>query len=178
MHVCIISITPHQVQWGLPAAATPGCIMGCSPFPRGTTMALNDAHPSVPVKSAAPSLSLSPRQLFLLLFQESPLNVLPACGWLGDDSVAPSQWHRIGRLLRGSKPKVKLWKNETEMEEELQCWSSDWLNHSKYSKYSLLLFRVCNWGAVGSEGALPPWDVNSYVCGCNLLQALCLIEVQ
>lgn len=53
--------------------------MGPSPFPRGTTMALNDVDPSVQVKSAAPALSLSPRQLLLLLllFQQSPLNVPP-----------------------------------------------------------------------------------------------------
>lgn len=74
--------------------------MGPSPFPRGTTMALNDVDPSVQVKSAAPALSRSPRQLLLLLllFQRSPLNVPPTRGWLGDDFAAPSQWCRFGGL--------------------------------------------------------------------------------
>lgn len=129
----------------LPAAATPRCIMGPSPFPWGSTMAFNDVDPSVQVKSAAPSLSRSPRQLLLLLpLQLCPLNVLKTCGRLGDDSTALSQWHRLDGLpqrfagkevLKGG---IKLGKNEAEMEEELQCWSSDWLNHSNYE----LLFSV------------------------------------
>ena len=99
VHVSIISITPHQVQLGLPAAATPRCITGASPSPRVTTVALNDVEPSVQLKSVAPSLRSSRRPLLLLLFllfQQSPLNVLPTLRVAGgrlrrSESVAPTR---------------------------------------------------------------------------------------
>lgn len=127
-------LLPSWFNEVLPAAATPRCIMGPSPFPRGATVALNDVDPSVQVKSAAPSLSRSPRQLrlpllplLLLLFQQSPLNVPPTCGRLGDDSAAPSR--RRSGCLRGwgdatSEGRIKPGENEAEIEAELQRCSS------------------------------------------------------